>query len=247
MSRLRQFILITLFMFLLAISPGAFSQEEPTQEEPTSDEESTPVENPPLEVEPTQTDQPEEEEEPADKTEIQPSDTKNHGGTVIIKDDSSTNIKSKDTPSNTLDGETDTRVLVSHTYRGITPGYNDRIKGSIKYDSKYTDSSLTWVGFQMLEGKARVFIQISPKMSYTITTPDPKHIVVHLPQGTIPIYNDSREIIARYFPSPVDTIKANTVKHQGIQIDIKLKSPSQFSHQREGSYIFLDFPISNTR
>jgi hypothetical protein len=82
---------------------------------------------------------------------------------------------------------------------GNIPPYAPKVVGG-------SSAVLTWTGFERGEASSRVFFQLSASVEPEVTV-EAQRVVVKLPRTSITTRNNRRDLITRFFNTPVDQVK----------------------------------------
>lgn len=130
-------------------------------------------------------------------------------------------------------------------YRGIIPGVRDtlpHISRQQKIGEKSKKSSrLTWIGFQRMEDKSRVFLQTHGVPAFQVERGKKEGEVIVILQNTRPAtYNFKRNMDTRWFPRAITGIRSYQ-KGKDTHVSIQLRSQVEFSIVPQGNYLYMDF------
>ena len=131
-------------------------------------------------------------------------------------------------------------------YHGVVPNYRDDLghrrprKNAKAHVKRRAEApKITWVGFQQQRFSSRIFIQASLVSHFSITKPDPHHIVVFIDDAKIPGRQALRPLVTSQYASSVAHVQARRKRH-GAEITITLSRPAGYLYKQDGRYIFID-------
>lgn len=127
------------------------------------------------------------------------------------------------------------------TYAGVTPGHRDEVDHIARRANE-----LTWLGFQPLADRTRVFIQTGTEARHAVIDEgDTLRIVLH---GTrVSDRNLRRSVDTRYFDRSVRSVTARAQGPQTTEIVIVRGTQARFTVERSGNYIYVDFDDVSSR
>lgn len=124
-------------------------------------------------------------------------------------------------------------------YQGVVPGKTDVVEHTqVKHVKTQASYELTWVGFQKLESKDRVFLQFAAVPQYS-TQIEGNDLVITLPDTAPTTKNFIRVMDTTYFDSPVQQIE--TSYKRGItKVRIHFSTPPTPDIHTDNTYLFVD-------
>lgn len=130
-------------------------------------------------------------------------------------------------------------------YTGVIPGARDslpHISRTQRHGADGRRNTLTWIGFQPLEGTTRVFIQTGRPAQYQVVeSPDGLTLTVRLRDTTIELSNFRRWIDASYFGRAVSRIDAARGGDGVTEVTIDLSRTAAYTVEGAGEYLYVDF------
>jgi hypothetical protein len=129
-------------------------------------------------------------------------------------------------------------------YSGVVPGSKNPPPGKKgKRPSSAKRCELLWLGFQMKKQGSVVFLQLNERVKVDVESAG-KKMVLTFPGCRIPLRNNRRRLVTRYFPTPVSQVRAKSAP-KGAQVVVELKSmvfPVRRWRKLNGYYfLFLEF------
>lgn len=124
-------------------------------------------------------------------------------------------------------------------YSGNVPDWNAASAaggGRCKVEAQ----ALTWIGFQNNADGSRIYLQVENAACGYVYRPDDLHIVIDLPQVTVPAANFRREILTGAFPTAVEQVRAEDVVGKGTRVTIVLRERRPYLSAHLGRYLFVD-------
>lgn len=135
----------------------------------------------------------------------------------------------------------DGTIYRERKYSGHVPDWNEVGPGpSSGGRCKVEAQDLSWVGFQNNADGSRIYVQVDKAACGYVYRPDDNHIVIDLPQVSIPTSNLRREILTGAFPTSVAQVRAEDVAGRGTRVVISLKETRPYLSAQQGRYIFVD-------
>ncbi len=129
-------------------------------------------------------------------------------------------------------------------YRGVIPGLRDtlpHIRPHQREGLRSRSSRLTWVGYQRMQDKSRVFLQVFDTPAFEVVRGNRDgQLIIVLKDTRIPLSNFRRALDSRWIPRSVSSIRARTVGRD-TQVLIQLRRAVEFSVSLDGSYLNIDF------
>ncbi len=132
-------------------------------------------------------------------------------------------------------------------YRGVIPNVRNtttQFDGARRRASKSKFDRLTWLGFQSLEDKTRVFIQTTRTPSYRVERGETEGELVVVLQDTLPSFtNFARPIDTRFFPRSVAYIwsrRGKKGRSKEVRVSIQLRRKVEFQVTSAGNYVYVD-------
>lgn len=129
-------------------------------------------------------------------------------------------------------------------YTGIIPGVRDTLPHIYPHQVRGLrgrGNQLTWVGFQKLEDRSRIFLQTFSVPAFRIEmSKKPNEIIVVLVDTKPACYNFLRTMDARWFPRSIRDIRARRFGRD-THIFISTKVGVEYSVSIEGNYLNVDF------
>ncbi|MFU8807329.1 MAG: AMIN domain-containing protein, partial [Bradymonadaceae bacterium] len=131
-------------------------------------------------------------------------------------------------------------------YRGIIPGQRDLLphleQAKAQGQSSSRPNQLTWIGFLPEENRTRVFFQGARAPQHEMQrSNDGQSLTITFRNARLPKSNFSRFIDTSFFERSVTRIETKAQRGDVI-VTISLKSGAQPTVNREGDYLFFDFP-----
>jgi hypothetical protein len=140
---------------------------------------------------------------------------------------------------------TETWLDAELVYTGVIPGERDSLPHISRTQARGasgTSNTLSWVGFQPLEGMTRVFLQTGRSAEYDVdTSPDGLTITLNLRDTRIDHSNFRRAVDASYFGRAVSRIDTSRDRDGTIHVAIALSRAADYAVTREGNYLYVDF------
>lgn len=135
----------------------------------------------------------------------------------------------------------DGTIYRERKYSGHVPDWNEVSPGPAAGGRcKVEPQDLSWVGFQNNADGSRIYVQVDKAACGYVYRPDDTHIVIDLPQVSIPTSNLRREILTGAFPTSVAQVRAEDVAGRGTRVVISLKDSRPYLSAQQGRYIFVD-------
>jgi hypothetical protein len=129
-------------------------------------------------------------------------------------------------------------------YRGILPGLRDTLPHIKRFQERGLRgraNQLTWVGYQRMSDKSRVFLQTFDSPSFEVLRGQRAgQLIVVLKDTRISLSNFRRVMDARWIPRSVASIVARR-KGKDTYVYIQLRRQVEFSLSLEGNYLNVDF------
>ncbi|MBI5611003.1 MAG: hypothetical protein HY902_19180 [Deltaproteobacteria bacterium] len=125
-------------------------------------------------------------------------------------------------------------------YSGNVPDWNAAPPAAAGGRCKVEPQSLTWVGFQNNADGSRVYVQVEKGACGYVYRPDDLHVVIDLPQVTVPSDNFKREILTGAFPTAIEQVRAEEISGKGTRIVIVLREHRPYLSAHLGKYLFVD-------
>ena len=133
---------------------------------------------------------------------------------------------------------------VQRLYRGILPGLRDTLPHIRRFQERGLrgrKNQLTWVGYQRMSDKSRVFLQTFDSPSFEVLRGQRSgQLVVVLKDTRISLSNFRRVMDARWIPRSVASIFARR-RGGDTYVYIQLRRQVEFSLSLEGNYLNIDF------
>ena len=130
-------------------------------------------------------------------------------------------------------------------YRGVIPGDRDslpHISRTQQHGQSGVANTLSWIGFQPLDGVTRVFLQTGRPAQYQVSEgPDGLSLTIRLRDTRIELSNFRRRIDARYFDRAVSEIEAFRRGDGVTEVVIQLAHAATFTVEGAGDYLYVDF------
>lgn len=134
----------------------------------------------------------------------------------------------------------------SDIYYGITPDHRDTLPHISPYQAageRATEpNQLTWLGFQPLEDRTRVFVQTGRPAQYRVVeSPDGMTLTLELRDTRIGLSNFQRFVDASHFGRPVSMIRTSRTSDGVTQVTIEMARSAEHEIVPDGSYVYIDF------
>jgi hypothetical protein len=143
------------------------------------------------------------------------------------------------------------QIVGASIYTGITPSFTDTLPHVEQYARRATSGSnaLTWIGFQPLPDRTRVFLQTGSPITPTISeSPDGRVLTVRLESTSITLSNFTRDVDASFFDRAVTHIRGRR-SGNATEVSIELSGSVEYqvvSDSANPDYIYIDFMESGT-
>lgn len=130
-------------------------------------------------------------------------------------------------------------------YTGIVPGMRDGLPHINRFrraaERSRRTNRLTWIGYQRMADKTRVFIQTGKPAAYNVARGSkPGELLIVLQNTSGSLRNFRRTMDARWYPRSVSSIRSyGKGRSTTVKIDLKLETPFQVT--ADGNYIYIDF------
>jgi hypothetical protein len=130
-------------------------------------------------------------------------------------------------------------------YQGIIPQVRDRLPHQSWYTRQANRARkanrLTWIGFQKMGPKSRVFIQTGRLPNYEVVRGASDNELLVVLKDTKPsFYNFYRDMDCRWQHRAISHVRSWR-KGKDTYISIKLLSNVEFAVANEGDYVYVDF------
>ncbi len=127
-------------------------------------------------------------------------------------------------------------------YSGVVPGTNNPPPGKQQRDA--TRCVLLWPGFHMgSNGQGTVFLQFNKRAEMQQSS-GKLRLDLLFPGCRIPLKNNRRRLVTRYFPTIVDSLHAKNTR-KGLHVTIQLKREGTANHkwvtENEHEFLYLLF------
>ena len=133
-------------------------------------------------------------------------------------------------------------------YRGIIPNVRNWLPHLRNHPSIWQTrrgmrarNKLTWIGYQRMEDRTRVFIQTGRPAQFSRSTGKNGSVVITLENTVNTVSNFRRNIDARWYPRSVEGIRARNVRGRKVQVEIDVKLAANVNVTPDGNYIYVDF------
>lgn len=175
------------------------------------------------------------------------------GGKAAAKDGEkgfvNTSIRSVSSVNSMSDPDNDwygLNMAQTALYTGIVPGMRDGLPHINRFRRAAVRSRrtnrLTWIGYQRLADKTRVFIQTGKPAAYNVVRGSkPGELLIVLENTAGSTRNFRRTMDARWFPRSVSSIRSYGSKRRSTTVKINLKLDTPFQVTADGNYIYVDF------
>ncbi len=135
--------------------------------------------------------------------------------------------------------------LVQGPYSGVVPGKNNPPPGKLPTDDP--KCLLLWPGFQWLpSGAGVVFLQFNNRAEIQQTKRKGRFELL-FSGCRIPIRNNRRRLVTRFFPTVVDSVRAKNTR-KGVHVTIRLKKDASAKYrwvtQKGYEFLYLGFIAS---
>lgn len=132
--------------------------------------------------------------------------------------------------------------LAQGPYSGVVPGKDNPPPGKLPTDAP--KCLLLWPGFQWLpSGAGVVFLQFN-KRTEIQQTKRKRRFELLFSGCRIPIKNNRRRLVTRFFPTVVDSVRAKNTR-KGVQVTIRLKKDASAKYrwvtQKGYEFLYLGF------
>ncbi len=99
------------------------------------------------------------------------------------------------------------------------------------------------IGFQLFADGSRVFVETTEPTRYSVDTSRRGLVVLTLENTRIPLRNNRRPLVTRYFDSPIRFVQASVLEGQGstARIEIHLRRKVPFKEIQNDTFLALDF------
>ena len=161
------------------------------------------------------------------------------GSTFMM--DSIVGVSSAGDPS----GETELIIEGSDIYTGVTPDHRDTVPHISPYQRAGAEQAranqLTWLGFQPLDDRTRVFVQTGRPAQYQVTeSPDGLTLTLRLRYTRIGLSNFMRFVDASHFDRPVNMVRTARTADGVTVVTIELNRPASYEVVPDGNYLYID-------
>ena len=125
-------------------------------------------------------------------------------------------------------------------YLGVKPGQNKYAPGKKvkKSDQMY---QITWIGFQAMKDRGKVFVQGNRSLLYEVASSNAKQVILDFPNTKLQTRNDSRSLDTRYFPTAVLSIQAKQVLQSLVRVTIQLREKVKYQIKKDQKFLYLVF------
>lgn len=122
-------------------------------------------------------------------------------------------------------------VIVQPVYRGVTPGSDALPPRAPKLPLKRGQQRVTWPGFQVKEGVAEVFVELTAPVEWTVEESQGR-LVYTLKNATVQLRNNQRPLKVQEFGTPVTLVTARP-KGRDVRLVIDVKQPVSHRERTE--------------
>ena len=133
---------------------------------------------------------------------------------------------------------------VQRLYRGVLPGIRDTLPHIRRFQLRglrARSNQLTWVGYQRMPDKSRVFLQTFDSPSFEVLRGNQAgQLIIVLKDTRIPLTNFRRVMDARWIPRSVASIRART-RGRDVHVNIQMRRRVEFALSVDGPYLNIDF------
>jgi hypothetical protein len=132
------------------------------------------------------------------------------------------------------------KLYKERPYSGQVPDWNAVPPSVVVGRCKVAPQTLSWVGFQNNDESSRIYVQLEKAACGYVYRADDNHLVIDLPQVTVPNASLKREILTGAFPTPVVQIKTDELQGRGTRVVIALRDKRPYLSAHLGRYLFVD-------
>jgi hypothetical protein len=125
-------------------------------------------------------------------------------------------------------------------YSGNIPDWSGEAPSALGGRCKVEPQTLQWIGFQNNADGSRIYVQLEHQACGYVYRPDDLHIVIDLPQVTVPTQNFLREILTGAFPTAVEQVRAEDMAGRGTRVVVVLRERRPYLSAHLGKYLFVD-------
>ena len=125
-------------------------------------------------------------------------------------------------------------------YLGVTPGQK-YLKDKGRQSNQMGLLKITWVGFQQLGERGKVFVQTSAPPVYKVVASAADRLIIDFPAARLHTKNDARSIDTGFFPTVVRRVKATQYNRDTVRLTIKLRRPSPYQLTQDARFLHILF------